>query len=538
MSEWFAKRTLGETTGEAARKWGSREALVFGDKRWTWTEFEADVIAAAKGLIALGVKPGEKVALWMNNKPEWLFLMYATAKIGAVLVPLNTRYRSNDIQYVLSQSNTGTLLSDDRSGPVSYLDMVKEVIPHPESLEEGIKEFPDLRRIVFVGDECYSGTTLWKEALVSGKSITDAELQERESRVKPDDLMLIGYTSGTTGDPKGVMHSHINIRNCMERASTLGITFTDIHINYLPMFHIYALSEVMMICALTGAKQILMESFDAKEALTLIEREQVSLAHGFDTHWKDLLDSQSALQANVSSLRLGTLPAGTEATIPVAELVQDIFCPTVSGFGMTETWAFAALSFPTDTREQRIYASGYPMSDISFQVVNPETGIPVEPKELGELRVKGYTLMQGYYKRPQATAESFTEDGWFKTGDTAKIRQDGRLIFLGRYKDMLKVGGENVSPAEVEAHLMKISGIQAISVVAYPDERLHEVAVAFTILKSDSMLTADEITGFLKGKIASFKIPRHIIFVKEFPMTSSGKVQKARLRKQAIEILG
>ena len=538
MSEWFAKRTLGETTGEAARKWGSREALVFGDERWTWTEFEADVIAAAKGLIALGVKPGEKVALWMNNKPEWLFLMYATAKIGAVLVPLNTRYRSDDIQYVLSQSDTGTLLSDDRSGPVSYLDMVKEVIPHPESLKEGIKEFPDLRRIVFVGDECYSGTTLWKEALVSGKSITDAELQERESRVKPDDLMLIGYTSGTTGDPKGVMHSHINIRNCMERASTLGITFTDIHINYLPMFHIYALSEVMMICALTGAKQILMESFDAKEALTLIEREQVSLAHGFDTHWKDLLDSQSALQANVSSLRLGTLPAGTEATIPVAELVQDIFCPTVSGFGMTETWAFAALSFPTDTREQRIYASGYPMSDISFQVVNPETGIPVEPKELGELRVKGYTLMQGYYKRPQATAESFTEDGWFKTGDTAKIRQDGRLIFLGRYKDMLKVGGENVSPAEVEAHLMKISGIQAISVVAYPDERLHEVAVAFTILKSDSMLTADEITGFLKGKIASFKIPRHIIFVKEFPMTSSGKVQKARLRRQAIEILG
>ena len=209
-----------------------------------------------------------------------------------------------------------------------------------------------------------------------------------------------------------------------------------------------------MIGALTGAKQILMESFDAKEALTLIEREQVSLAHGFDTHWKDLLDSQSALQANVSSLRLGTLPAGTEATIPVAELVQDIFCPTVSGFGMTETWAFAALSFPTDTREQRIYASGYPMSDISFQVVNPETGIPVEPKELGELRVKGYTLMQGYYKRPQATAESFTEDGWFKTGDTAKIRQDGRLIFLGRYKDMLKVGGENVSPAEVEAHLI------------------------------------------------------------------------------------
>jgi fatty-acyl-CoA synthase len=538
MSEWFEKRTLGQTTKEAAKKWGNREALVFGESRWTWLEFEAGVSAAAKGLISLGVEPGEKVALWMNNKPEWLFLMYAVAKVGGVLVPLNTRYRSDDIKYVLSQSNTGTLLSDDRSGPVNYLEMIKEVIPNPESLKDGNSEFPDLRRIVFVGTEHYGDTSLWTEVLASGEKITAEQLQERESQVAPDDLMLIGYTSGTTGDPKGVMHNHTNIRNCMERASILGITFTDIHINYLPMFHIYALSEIMMICALTGAKQVLMESFDASKALALIEKEKVTLAHGFDTHWKDLLDSQSSIQADVSTLRLGTLPAGTEATIPVAELAQDVFCPTVSGFGMTEIWAFAALSFPTDTREQRIYASGYPMSDISFKVVNPESGITVEPDELGELRVKGYTLMQGYYKKPQATAESFTEDGWFKTGDTAKIREDGRLIFLGRYKDMLKVGGENVSPAEVEAHLMKIPGIQATSVVAYPDQRLHEVGVAFTILKTDIMLAPDEIIGFLKGKIASFKIPRHIIFVQEFPMTSSGKVQKAKLRKQAVDILG
>jgi fatty-acyl-CoA synthase len=538
MSEWFEKRTLGQTTKEAARKWGSREALVFGEQRWTWSEFEESVSAAAKGLMVLGVEPGEKVALWMNNKPEWLFLMYAIAKIGAVLVPLNTRYRSADIQYVLSQSNTGTLLSDDKSGPVSYLEILREVIPNPKALKNGIKEFPDLHRIVFVGEEQYNGTSLWTEVLVSGAEITDQQLREREAQVSPDDLMLIAYTSGTTGDPKGVMHSHTNIRNCIERASILGITFTDIHINYLPMFHIYALSEIMMICALTGAKQILMENFDANEALTLIEKEKVTLAHGFDTHWKDLLDCQSILGVDVSSLRLGTLPAGTEATIPVAEMVQDIFCPTVSGFGMTETWAFAALSFPTDTREQRIYASGYPMSDISFEVVDPETGVVVQPDQLGELRVKGYTLMQGYYKKPQATAESFTKDGWFKTGDTAKIRQDGRLIFLGRYKDMLKVGGENVSPAEVEAHLIKIPEIQAISIVAYPDDRLHEVAVAFTILKPNSVIAPNKIIDFLKGKVASFKIPRHIIFVEEFPMTSSGKVQKAKLRKQAIEELG
>jgi fatty-acyl-CoA synthase len=171
MSEWFEKRTLGQTTKEAARKWGSREALVFGEQRWTWSEFEESVSAAAKGLMVLGVEPGEKVALWMNNKPEWLFLMYAIAKIGAVLVPLNTRYRSADIQYVLSQSNTGTLLSDDKSGPVSYLEILREVIPNPKALKNGIKEFPDLHRIVFVGEEQYNGTSLWTEVLVSGAEI-------------------------------------------------------------------------------------------------------------------------------------------------------------------------------------------------------------------------------------------------------------------------------------------------------------------------------------------------------------------------------
>ena len=540
MSEWFTKRTLGQVTASAAENWGDREALVFEKKRWTWREFEEEVCQAARGLIAAGICPGEKVAVWMNNKPDWLFLMFAIAKIGGVLVPLNTRYRTEDIKYVLAQSNTGTLISDDQSGPVSYLKLLQDVIPDSAKLQDPntrIAQFPDLKRVIFVGEQTLPGTQLWSAILSKANETPIEVLHERERQVDPDDLLLIGYTSGTTGDPKGVMHSHINIRNCIERAAILGISFNDVHINYLPMFHIYALSEIMMISALTGAKQVLMGNFDAQSALELIETEKVTLAHGFDTHWKDLLDAQKQSRRDTSSLRLGTLPAGTEATIPIAELVQDVFCPTVSGFGMTETWAFAALSFPTDTREQRIYASGYPMTDIQFKVADPLTEEPVATEELGELMVKGYTLMLGYYEKLGITNESYGQDGWFKTGDTAKLRPDGRLVFLGRYKDMLKVGGENVSPAEVEAHLMKLEAVHAVSVVGYPDDRLHEVGVAFVIRKGNSPLLESDITSHLRGKVASFKIPKHVIFVDEFPMTSSGKVQKVKLRSLARSIL-
>jgi fatty-acyl-CoA synthase len=541
MSEWFEKRTIGILPADAAQRWGTREALVFKDRRWTWIEFSAEVDRAAKALIALGVEPGEKVALWMNNKPEWLFLMYAVAKVGGVLVPLNTRYRREDIHYVVTQSNTGTIISDDQSGPVSYLDMLKEVLPDTATGDpraQRLEGFPDLRRIVFAGEDKLPGTFTWDEALAKASSVTDETLRARAAAVDPDGLALIGYTSGTTGNPKGVMHSHINIRNAMERGAILGISFTDTEINYLPMFHLYALGEVALICIVSGAKQILMDAFDAREALRLIESENVTIAHGFDTHWKDLLDAQAESSRDVSSLRLGTLPSGTDATIPVAERVQDIFCPTVSGFGMTEIWAFVSVSFPSETREQRINSSGMPMNGVLYQIGDPETGEPLPVGTHGQLMVKGYTVMKGYYEKPETTAASFTDDGWFLTGDMAKLRDDGRFVFLGRYKDMLKVGGENVAPAEIEARLMRLDGVAAVAIVGYPDERLHEVAIAYIVRTAGSQLSEDEVLSELRGNVASFKIPRHVMFVDEFPMTPSGKVQKVKLRAAALEVLG
>ena len=541
MSEWFEKRTLGRLPADAAVRWGSSEALVFKDQRWTWNEFSAEIDRAAKALITIGVAPGEKVALWMNNKPEWLFLMYAVAKVGAVLVPLNTRYRTEDIDYVLKQSNTGTIISDDRSGPVNYLGMLRDVLPDTaggDPLAHQLEGLPDLHRIVFVGNDKLTNTLTWTEALARSGEVSDAVLEARAAAVDPDGLLMIAYTSGTTGSPKGVMHSHINIRNCMERAAIMGLTFTDTEINYLPMFHLYGLCEVAMLCIVSGAKQILMDVFDAREALRIIEVEKVTIAHGFDTQWKDLLDAQAELPRNVSSLRLGTLPSGTDATIPIAERVQDVFCPTLSGFGMTEIWAFISVSFPTETREQRIYSSGCPMNGVEYRVGDPETNEPLPPEVPGQLMVKGYTVMQGYYEEPEATAASFTEDGWFLTGDMAKLREDGRYVFLGRYKDMLKVGGENVSPAQIEARLMGLDGVGAVAIVGYPDPRLHEVAVAYIVRSTNSQLTEEDVLSELRGQIASFKIPKHVLFVNEFPMTPSGKVQKVKLRASALEQLG
>ncbi|MGE0337466.1 MAG: class I adenylate-forming enzyme family protein [Gammaproteobacteria bacterium] len=532
--EWYRKRTLGQLVDEAAARFGAREALVFEDRRWTWTEFKAEVDAVAKGLIGIGVVPGERVALWMTNRPEWLWLMFALGKIGACIVPLNTRYRTDDVAYTVTQSRSATMITLDRSGPVDYQGMLMASIPSVTRNADGtvtVANYPDLKRLVVLGERRLDHAHPWDGLLAAGQRVTDADLAARAAAVDPDSLMMIAYTSGTTGHPKGVMHSHAPIRNAHERAQLLGQTMTEVHMNYLPLFHLYAFSEIAMICALTGSKQVLMDVFDAEKVLDLAEREQATFLHGFEAHWADLLAAQ-ARKPRKLCVRMGTLPAGQASTIPIAEKAQDVFCPTISGFGMSETWAYVACNNPSHTREQRVYASGYPMNDYEFRIVDPETGQEQPLGTPGELLIRGYGIMKGYWDKPEATAETL-RDGWVHSGDTAYLRPDGHLVFMGRSKDMLKVGGENVSPAEVEQYLRNMAEIQDASVVAYPDPRLTEVPVAFVILKPGQQVAGETIIERMKGRIASFKIPRHVIFTDVFPMTSSGKIRKVELRAQA-----
>ena len=536
--DWYRKRTLADTLEQTIARFGDREALVFQGRRWTYREWGEETDKLAKGLMAMGIQPGDRVALWMTNRPEWLFAMYAVAKIGACLVPLNTRYRSKDISYTLSQSRSHTLLCMDESGPVNYLEILAEAMPvlgrrRPDGT---MPEFEDLHEVVVLGAGQFAGTRSWDSLLAAGETVTDQALSERAAAVDPDGLMMIGYTSGTTASPKGVMHTHRPVRNSHERAQLLGMTFADVHLNYLPLFHLYGFSEVAMIAVLSGAKQVLMDVFDADQALDAAVAENATILHGFEAHWLDLLNAQ-AKKPRAVNMRLGTLPSGVESTIPIAAKAQDVFGPTVSGFGMTEVWAFVTVSNPSHSAEQRINTSGFPMNDYEFKIVDPETGEQKPPGEKGEIWIRGYAVMQGYWEKPAETAEALDADGWLHSGDLGLLREDGNLVFLGRYKDMLKVGGENVSPAEVEAFMREMPEVVDAAEVAYRDAWLTEVPVVFVVLEPDQSLTIDTVISRCKGQIASFKIPRYVVPLEAMPMTPSGKVRKVELRAWALEML-
>lgn len=540
MTDWYPKRTMGSLLDDAAVRFGDREALLDGDRTWTFAQWRDEADRVAKGLMALGVEPGERVAVWMTNRPEWLFLMFAIAKVGACIVPLNTRYRTDDVAYTLSQSRSSLLISVDRSGPVDYRAMLAEAMPDIGKGRDGalqLESFPELRRVVFAGDNLLPNTCGWAAMLEAGSMISDTDLQARADAVDPDDTLLIAYTSGTTGHPKGVMQSHIVIRNTHERAQLLGMTFDDVHLHYLPMFHVYGYSELTMMAVLTGAKQILMEAFNADEALDVAEREGVTILHGFEAHWLDLLTAQEK-RPRTLNLRFGTLPSGVASTVPIADKVQDVFGPTISGYGLTEGWAFITCSNFGHSREQRVHTSGYPMNDYEFRIIDPETGQDQLAGIAGEILIRGYAVMKGYWDKPEATAAAIDKDGWLHSGDMGLIRPDGHLVFQGRYKDMLKVGGENVSPAEMEAYLRDMPEIQDAAVVSYPDPRLTEVPVAFVLPSGSGVINTEDIIGRCKGRVASFKIPRHVIELEAFPMTPSGKIRKIELREMALDILG
>jgi fatty-acyl-CoA synthase len=522
--EWFPKRTIGSLVDERARVHGAREALCFRGERWTFARLGAEVDRAARGLMALGIAPGEKVALWMLNRPEWIAAALAVIKIGAVLVPINTRFRTEDVRYVVGQSDSVALIIAERSGPVDYLGMVRELAG----------TLPALRHVMVLGDAPAAGTVHWPALLAMADAVTPAGLATRAGAVDPDATSFFMYTSGTTGFPKGVMHSHAMVRNVVERVSRMGLTFDDVILMYLPLYHLFAFSEGLLISLASGARQVLMDVFDAAEALRLLEAERATVLHGFDTHFKDLMEAQERAPVDVSSVRTGVCASGMSSSFPIARKARKVFGPMCSGYGMSEFGVGVTLSYPTSTEEQCVEASGYPAPGYEIRVIDPETGTDQPAGTPGEILVRGYTVMQGYYNKPDETKKTIDVDGWVHTGDMGILRIDGHLRFMGRYKDMLKIGGENVDPMEVEAFLMTHPAINLAAVVAYPDARLSEVGVAYLRLEPGMTLTEAEALDYCRGKIASFKIPRHVFVIDDFPWTGSGKIQKVKLRDDAL----
>jgi fatty-acyl-CoA synthase len=534
MGDWFPKQTLGSLPERAARRWGAREALAFQGRHWSFAEISAGVDRLARGLIGLGVAPGEKIALWMVNRPEFIEAMFAVIKIGAVLVPVNTRFRTDDLAYVLGQSDATTLMIAEHSGPIDYLGMVRELVPSLAGGAAREARFPNLRRVISVGDTPGAETLPWRGALAAGDGIDAAALRARAEAVDPDGVAFFLYTSGTTGFPKGAMHDHAVIRNVIDRAFRMAITPADVIMMYLPLFHAFGFCEGPLMSMVTGARQVLTETFDPAESLALVEQERATILHGFDIHFKELIEAHERFPRDVSSVRTGILASGMSSSMPIARKARRVLGRFLSGYGMSEFGVGATLSALDSTEEQCTEASGYPAPGYEIRVVDPQSGRD-EPADVpGEILVRSYMTMRGYYGKPVETAQALDHDGWVHTGDMGVIRADGHLRFLGRYKDMLKIGGENVDPMEVEAFLMSHAAINLAAVVSFPDPRLAEVAVAFVKREPGSPLTDTEVLAHCHGRIASFKIPRHVIFVDDFPMTSSGKIQKVKLREEAL----
>jgi len=533
--EWFSKRTIGSLVDERAGRDGTREALVFEAQRFTFAELARDIDAVARGLIALGIGPGDKVALWMPNRPEWIAAALAVIRIGAVLVPINTRLRTEDAAYVLKQSDSMALIIAARSGPVDYLAMVCELLPSLASSADGWQDarLPALRHVIVLGDAGATGSLPWSALLDAGTRVRDDVLRARIAAVDPDETAFIIYTSGTTGFPKGVMHCHNIVRNLIDRAYRMAITPADTILMYLPLYHLFGFSEGLLMSMATGARQLLTQTFDANESLRLLEAERATILDGFDTHFKDLLEAYRQRPRDMSSIRTGILASGMLSSIPVAQEARRLFGTFLSGYGMSEIGVGAALSAIDSSEAQCVEASGYPAPGYEIKIVDPQTGREAAMGVPGEILVRGYMVMQGYYRKPEATAEAIDADGWMHSGDMGLIRADGHLRLMGRYKDMLKIGGENVDPLEVEAYLETHPAIKAAAVVGVPDARLSEVAVAFVQAAPEHDITEQAVAEHCRGKIASYKIPRHVFLVEAFPMTGSGKVQKGKLREDA-----
>ena len=514
--------TVGRLLTQLAESLPDNEALVYADRglRWTFGALEAEARLVARGLIGAGVQHGDRVAVWATNVPEWIVLQFALAKIGAILVTVNTSLRAREIEYLLRQSDTSTLFTIAGFRGVDYMAELRE-------------SAAPLRRVFFIGDPCPPDATPYAHLRSLAASVSDTDLDHRERAVGVDDVINMQYTSGTTGFPKGVMLSSRNIvNNGYWIGEGLGYTPADRLCLCVPLFHCFGCVLGVLAAYTHGACLCAIEAFDPVKVLETVDREKCTALYGVPTMFLAELEHPEFARFDTSSLRTGIM-AGALCPEPLMRRVigQMKMRELTIVYGLTET-SPGLTQTPRDADLiERTQTVGRVMPEVEVRIVNPQTGEDVPAGVDGELWARGYVVMKGYYKMPEATAAAISADGWLKSGDQASIDADGRIRITGRIKDIIIRGGENIAPKEVEDVLRTHPAIADASVYAVASEFFGEEVAAALRVHPGATIDGAEVQSYCRERLARFKVPRFLRIVDAFPLTASGKIQKFRLRE-------
>ena len=536
------EKTLGQILDETVARFPDQDALVYADRgyRQTWREFADTVDAFAKGLMALGVSKGEKVAVWATNVPYWVTLQFATAKIGAILITVNTNYREHELRYLLNHSECENIFLIDTLRDHAFVDTLYAIAP--ELRRQGRSQLrcaalPHLKRVCYLGAEKFRGMYSVPEILGMAVMVSDDDYRARQAELDPWDVINMQYTSGTTGFPKGVMLTHVGVGlNGYWIGRNMGFTEKDRLCLCVPLFHCFGCVLGVMACVNHGACMVIVEKFNPLAVLAAVDSERCTALHGVPTMFLAELEHKLFKRFDVSSLRTGIMAGSTCPEPLMRRVVEEMNMKDITiCYGLTEGSPVMTQSDVDDPLSLRCETVGCPMPGIEVRIADPETCEELPRGQAGEILCRGYNVMKGYYKMPEETARAISPDGWLHSGDLGIMDEAGYVRVTGRIKDMIIRGGENVYPREVEEFLMGMPDIMDVQVVGAPSRKYGEEVAAFIIPRKGAAIAPEDVRAFCRGQIAWYKIPRHIAVVDAFPLTASGKIQKFRLREMAAE---
>ncbi len=533
--------TVGGLLDHVAGRYPENDALVYVERglRYSYRDLNDLCRLVAKGLLRLGIRKGDHLSIWSYNVPEWVILQFATAKIGAVLVTVNTSYKSAELEYILRQSDSSALFLVESFKGYNYVESICEVVPDLKESEPGnlsSDRLPRLKRVIFIGDGTPPGMLNFRRIAELGEDVHDEELALAEESLDNGDVINIQYTSGTTGFPKGVMLTHRNVvNNGFNIGECMKFSDRDRLCIPVPFFHCFGCVLGVLACVTHGSAMVPVEIFDPLKVLQAIEKERCTAVHGVPTMFIAELEHPEFARFDLTSLRSG-IKAGSTCPIEVMkQVIRNMHASEITiAYGQTEASPVITQTRTDDPIELRVASVGRALPDVEVKVVDLETGTLLPPGRQGELCTRGYLVMRGYYKMPEETARVIDGDGWLHTGDLAVMDENGYCRITGRIKNMIIRGGENIYPREIEEYLFTHPKISDVQIYGVPDRVYGEQVMAAIILRKGMEMTTEEVRDFCRGRIADFKVPRYVSFVSSFPMTASGKIQKFRLREMAI----